>query len=64
MGLDARNFVVAAALQLSGGLKPKPWMFKQGLNLLNTHIEQRKKFGLPLCTLEAEREQAIKEFKL
>jgi hypothetical protein len=57
------NFVLLTALQLSGGAKPKKWLFEYGLRLLNRYINQRKVLGLDVTGLMDEYREAINDIK-
>lgn len=57
------NFVLLTAKQLAGAKPIKKWMFKEGIALLNSHIEQRKSLGLPLFALEQELAEAKRELE-
>ncbi|PCK30429.1 hypothetical protein CEX98_17545 [Pseudoalteromonas piscicida] len=57
------NFVLITAKQLAGKKAIKPWMFKIGLALLNSHITERKNLGLPLFELEQELAEAKRELE-
>ncbi|MEM5552378.1 hypothetical protein WNY63_16760 [Pseudoalteromonas neustonica] len=61
--MQSNNFVLLTALQLSGGVKPKQWQYKYGLNLLNRYINQRKLFGLDTTGMMDEYREAFREIK-
>ncbi|MBS3796698.1 hypothetical protein [Pseudoalteromonas sp. BDTF-M6] len=59
--MDKDNFVMATALQLSGGTKPNKWQLNFGLKLLAQHIKQRQLLGLQVEALLNELREAQQE---